>query len=87
MWLDFLQQKSLIVFHCILINRVGQRLSNARVFKQPLRWPSRLHWAEVGRTLCQWARQEGKLKVLPAVERDKCQKGVNDIVMRLCRPV
>jgi two-component system nitrogen regulation response regulator GlnG len=29
-----------------------------------------LDWAAVGRTLFQWARQEGKLKVLPAVERE-----------------
>ena len=31
---------------------------------------SLLDWAAVGRTLFQWARQEGKLKVLPAVERE-----------------
>jgi len=29
-----------------------------------------LDWAAVGRMLFQWARQEGKLKVLPAVERE-----------------
>jgi two-component system nitrogen regulation response regulator GlnG len=29
-----------------------------------------LDWAAVGRTLFQWARQEGKVKVLPAVERE-----------------
>jgi two-component system nitrogen regulation response regulator GlnG len=29
-----------------------------------------LDWAALGRTLFQWARQEGKLKVLPAVERE-----------------
>ena len=29
-----------------------------------------LDWAAVGRTLFQWARQENKLKVLPAVERE-----------------
>ena len=29
-----------------------------------------LNWAALGRTLFEWARQEGKLKVLPAVERE-----------------
>jgi two-component system nitrogen regulation response regulator GlnG len=29
-----------------------------------------LDWSAVGRTLFAWARQEGKLKVLPAVERE-----------------
>jgi two-component system nitrogen regulation response regulator GlnG len=30
----------------------------------------RMDWASVGRTLFQWARQEGGVKVLPAVERE-----------------
>jgi len=30
----------------------------------------RMDWASVGRTLFQWARQEGEVKVLPAVERE-----------------
>jgi two-component system nitrogen regulation response regulator GlnG len=29
-----------------------------------------MDWASVGRTLFQWARQEGGVKVLPAVERE-----------------